>query len=418
MNEENIKNPEKTADENNTENVFADNMTSETVPTETVQEAFIEEVNEKTEIPAEEISAPKDFIDEFAPAAIVIPNYDKEKELKKMEKINLKKKKRDTKKSRKRRRLVKKIVNITCSILLSILLFVVAVTVVSSVIVRINTSQFAVESAIKNYGPERLIVGKIKDHEKLGMNQSAENASMADVLRDNSTIPVTYAFIEQEVDKSTYPEFISGITTDVIGYYVFGTPYKQVEREEIENLIYKNSSKIKTVTGQELTESDCSKLAKYISKASVYREISASELNKQVATDFTGITSVLFSFPVLIGMILALLLVIVLIIVACKNYAYKIIGGAVLIAGLASGIAGFLVKPMYKASTAFVKCIVDAVTAAFNKNALIYGIVVAVVGILVLLIGGVMKDSDSEDYNYDEAEEEYIEEIEQVSTAL
>lgn len=404
MNEESIK---------NSENIEDENIAPETVAEDTVAEEMVEE----TEI-QEESEAPKDFIDEFAPTSIVIPNYDREKELKKAEKINLKKKKRDTKKSRKRRRIIKKIVNITCAVLLTILLFAVAFTVASSVIVRVNTSQFAVESAIKNYGPEKLIIGEIKDHEKLGMNQSAENASMADVLRDNATIPVTYAFIEQEVDKSTYPEFVSGITTDVIGYYVFGTPYKQVEREEIENLIYKNSSKIKTVTGQELTESDCTKLAKYISKAAVCKEISVSELNKQDATDYTPITSVLFSFPVLIGMILALVLVLVLIIVACKGYAYKIIGWAVLASGLASGIVGFVIKPMYTASTAFVQCIVDAVTTAFNKNALIYGIVVTVVGILVLLIGSAMKDKDDDDVYEEDESEEYIEEIEQIADAL
>lgn len=409
MNEESIKNSENVVEENNAENIEA----------ETTQEEIVEDINKAVENEKEGNSAPKDFIDEFAPASIVIPNYDKEKELRKIEKINLKKKQKNSKKSKKRRRLIKKIVDVTCTILLTLLLFVVAASIVSSVIVRINTSGYAVESAIKNYGPERLIVGKVRDYEKLGMNRSAENASMADILRDNAEIPVTYAFIEQEVNKSTYPEFISGIASDIIGYYLLGTPYRQVEKVEIENLIYKNSSRIKTVTGQELNESDCNKLANYISKASVYKEISVSALGKQRAAEYTTITSVLFSFTLLIGLILAFALITALIIIVCKKHAYKIIGWTILVAGVVSGIAGFLIKPMYTASTAFVQCIVDAVTAYFNTNALIYGIVVAVIGILVLLIGSAIKDNDSgEDDYYDVEDKEYIEEAEQVSTAL
>ena len=118
-------------------------------------------------------------------------------------------------------------------------------------------------------------------------------------------------------------------------------------------------------------------------------------------------------------MILALVLVIVLVIVVCKGYAYKIIGWSVFVAGLVSGVAGFLAKPMYKASTAFVQCIVDAVTDSFNKNSLIYGIVVVVAGILILLIGSAMKDNDTDDDTYEEDEaEEYTEEVEQLPTSL
>ena len=71
---------------------------------------------------AEPQEAPADFIEEFAPAAIVIPNYNKEKELKKMEKASLKKKKRKKKKNLKRIRLIKKIISVICAILLFILL--------------------------------------------------------------------------------------------------------------------------------------------------------------------------------------------------------------------------------------------------------------------------------------------------------
>ena len=426
MNEENIRNSE-----------IPENIEENGAATETVDTTYCEGSAEET--------VQKDFIDEFAPADIVIPNYNKEKELKKMKKASIRKKKNASQESVRRRNIITKVVSIACAILLTVLLVTVSTAVLSSVIVRVNTSEFAVKKAIKDYGPERLIVGDIKNYEKLGMNQSAENASMADVLRDNAVNPVTYADIKDEINdpKSTYPEFIAGVATDIIKYCVFDETYTQVTEEDIAGVIYKNSSKILAATGQELTESDCKKIAKNIVNSKEYKELLLDEIDSKKAKMDTDLYSVIFSFPVLVGLILAFALLIILIIIACKGYAYKIIGWSIAVAGLVSGVAGFVFKPDFNASTAFVTCVVDAFTAAFNKNSLIYGIVVIASGILVVIAGNAMKDNDfddedeyDEDDEYDEyqeffeeeydeeydeeyePEDDYIEEIEQVSTAL
>ena len=419
------------ATEDDAGNVSEDNATSE----ETVKKEE-EEISEDTskEETTEEAAASdgnasqSDFIDEFAPASIVIPNYNKEKELKKMERANLKKKKSNTKKNIKRRRLIKKIVGVVCAVLISLFLLISTTAMVSSVIVRVNTADFAIKGAIMDYGPERMIIGRIENPEELGMNKSHDSASVADVLRDNATISVTYSIIEDAVRESTYSQFISGVANDIVGYYVLGAPYKQVAQEEIANMLDKDSSKIKIVTGQELTDQENNIIAERIVKSKIYKEISEEELKKQEAAERTGLTSILFSLPVLIGFILAFMVAIVLVVMVCRGYAYKIIGWVLVLSGAISGIAGALVKPMYKASTEFVGCIVDAIVTSFHRNSLIYGAVVVAVGFLVLLAGGAIKDSeyDEEDDNYEgeyedsdkEYEnEEYIEEIEQVSTA-
>ena len=56
--------------------------------------------------------------------------------------------------------------------------------------------------------------------------------------------------------------------------------------------------------------------------------------------------------------------------------------------------------------------VVNAITTTFNQSALIYGAISLLVGVLVILIGKAMND----DEEYDK-EDDYIDEIEQVSTA-
>ena len=71
MNEENIKNEENITDENNVENILPDN------PVEVSSEELAKDESVEADVESEiqeEVSAPKDFIDEFAPASIVIPN--------------------------------------------------------------------------------------------------------------------------------------------------------------------------------------------------------------------------------------------------------------------------------------------------------------------------------------------------------
>lgn len=357
-------------------------------------------------------TAQEEFISEFAPEPIKIPKYNKEKEMRKVEKANEKNRKRKTKKSKKRRRLLRKIVFVTRSILLFVLLVTVVSLTVSSLLVKMNTSQYSVKSAIRSSSPETFVVGKIKNPSKINLKTSSQHAAVADVLRDNSLIIVTYADIKQAVLKSTYPDFVANVAHDIINYYIYGHAYEGVTGKDISESVLENVSYIKLVTGVELGESACNDIGKYAAKSKAVKELSQENLAAQPAAAYTHITSVMFSTMVLVCLVIALMLLMVLTVIGCRGFAHKMIGWAAIVSGLLTGVAGFLFKPMFKPGSEFVKCVVNAITTTFNQSALIYGAISLLVGVLVILIGKAMND----DEEYDE-EDDYIDEIEQVSTA-
>lgn len=381
------------------------NADNENMQTSAENEIVTTEVKNETENEKNE----REFISEFAPEPIQIPKYDKEKELKKHEKANEKIKKRNTKKSRKRRKLLRKIVFVIRTVILFVVLSSLLCATLSSLVVKMNTSQYSIESAIRTHSPESFVVGKIKNPSKINLKKSSPRASVADVIRDNSLITVTYADIEQAVRKSSYPDFVADAAHDIISFYVYGKDFKEITAKDISQVLLKNVSYIKLVTGVELGESACNDIAKYAVKSSSIKEISPEKLKNQPAAKYTYITSVLFSTMVLICLVIALMLFLVLTVVACNGFAHKMIGWACMLCGVGVGVAGFLFKPLLKASSDFVQCVIDAITKSFNQSSLIYGGVVFLAGILVMLIGHAMADDEYEE----EPDDEYIEEIEE-----
>lgn len=364
----------------------------------------------------EKVEAKKDmeseFISEFAPEPIKIPKYNKEKEMAKVKKAKEKKKKRNSKKSRRRRKLLRRIVLIVRNVILFAVLFAVLTSTLSVLLVKMNTSEYSVESAIRTSEPEAFIVGRIKNPAKLNIKESSPRASVTDIVRDNSMISVTYADIKQAISKSTYPEFLSDVAHDIIGYYVYDTPVKELKAKDISSVMLENVSYIKLVTGTELGESACDAFGEYIIKSKVFKEITPDRLQSQKAAALTPITSVAFSMVALICLVVAFMLLLVITIISCSRFAHKMVGWATILSGITVGVLGFLFKPMFSASSEFVKCVLEALTANFNKTSLIFGAIVMAVGLIVILIGRAMNDEDD-----DEEEEEYIDEIEQVSTA-
>jgi len=188
-------------------------------------------VEEKEEVVTEgkdsenisENNSQDEFISEFAPEPIKIPKYNKEKEMKKAEKADEKSRNRKSKKAKKRRRILIKIITVIRNILLFVLLLSVIFATVSSLLVKMSSSKYSVESAIRTNSPETFVVGKIKNPSKINLKISSPKASVADVLRDNSMIVVTYADIERAVSKSSYPKFVAEIAHDIISHYIYGT---------------------------------------------------------------------------------------------------------------------------------------------------------------------------------------------------
>ena len=244
------------------EEVITDNVEAEET---TVQEENLEEVE-------------KEIMEEFAPKPIDIPNYNKEKEQLKRAKVKKKQKVKNSKKNKKRRKIIRKIVTVVSAVLLFLLLVVLGTATVASLTIRVNTTEFALEDAIRNSRPESYIIGNIGEElrEELILAESSERAGLADIIKDNSksTVKTTYAEIEKEVRTSTYPAFLAGITSRVINYYLYGGEYVPVTQKEITNVIYKNSSKIDFLTGRKLFENNCNTIARSVMKSKTVKGLS------------------------------------------------------------------------------------------------------------------------------------------------
>ena len=381
------------------------NTENENIQSTVAEETIVAETNNETQIEKNE----REFISEFAPEPIQIPKYNKEKEQKKHEKANEKMKKRNTKKSKKRRKLFRKIIFTIRTVILFVVLSSLFFGVLSSLVVKLNTSQYSVESAIRTSEPEKFTIGKIKNPGKINLKKSSPRASVADVIRDNSLITVTYADIEQAVRKSSYPDFVADAAHDVISFYIYGNDFKDITAKDISQMLLKNVSYIKLVTGVEIGESACSDIAKYALKSTAFKELNQNSLQKQSAAKYTYITSVLFSTMVLICLVIALMLFLVLTVVACNGFAHRMIGWACMLSGIAVGAAGFIFKPAFNVSSEFLQCVTDAIVKSFNQSSLIYGGIVFLAGVLVMLIGHAMADEEYED----DTDDEYIEELEE-----
>ena len=378
---------------------------------EITSEEVVEEIIEETMSAINE-EDDHQIISEFAPAPINIPRYNKEKEQKKAEKEKIKRRKRRSKKSKRRRRILRRVVSCIRNIFLFILLLCVLTASFASLFVKMNTNDTAVEKAIENSSPERYIVGKIEDYEKLNLKESAQKASVADILRDNAIFAITYDDIEKAVMNSSYPEFVAKRTRAVLDYYIYGAEYKEVSGEDISEILLENSSHIRPVTGIELGESACDEFGAYFEKSDAYKDISLSNVNKQQAAEYTYITAVMFSTSILVGLLIAAVLLLILIVIACRGFAHKMIAWTIILAGIIVSALAYLYTPAFSAKSQFVKCVLKAFEKSIDKNALIFGGVTILAGLIIMLIGQAMSD----DYEYED-EDDYIDEIEQVSTA-
>ncbi len=410
--EEKVENRAEETTENKIEEIAEETIQEE--QSETVAEPPVE-TKEPIEAPQpekDEKSTQEEFISEFAPAPIKIPNYNKEREMRKRVKIKEKNKKARSKKSRKRRRLIKKILVVLRSVVLFTLLLVLTTATVSTLYVKMNTSEYSVRKAIRDANPETFVVGEIETPEKMHLRESSKKASIADILRDNSMLLVTYGEIQGAVMRSTYPDFVAGVAHEIMNHYIYGTEYDGVEKKEIEEALLENASYIKTVTDREVGETASAEIAEYMMGSEEFKSLNPYKIANQEASQHTHITSILFSTMSLICFVIALLLFMVLTIMLCKGYAYKLIGWSAVLSGAVCAVLGFFFKPHFVPVGEFVTSVFEAITKSLNQSALVFGGITILVGILIMLVGSALKEEDDDEY-----EEEYIDEIEQVSTA-
>lgn len=345
----------------------------------------------------------EEIISDFAPEPIKIPNYNIEKEQAKHDKNANRDKKRNSAKSKKRRRIIKKIVLALNSVIFFLLLLSVVSATLASVIVKVNTSEYSIEKAIRDNNPENFVIGKIKNVKKLNMKPSAKNATITDILRDNAMGKITYADIVREVKKSSYPEFIAKNAHGVISFLLYGDVYEGVTGTAVEKAMLANAAHIKLVTGMELGESACAEFGNYVRESKAFDDIHPLMLSKLPIAEFTKYTSVIFSLMVLVCLVVALMILMALTVIACGKYASGIIGWPFIISGVAAVVSGFFTKLEFKTSSAFIKCVVEAITNQLTDSMFLFGAVTAIIGILILLIGQLMSSSDDEDV-YVEAE--------------
>ncbi len=358
------------------------------------------------------INVDSEIIDDFTPEPIKIPKYNVEKEQAKHEKVKEKNLKRMSKKSRKRRRAIKKALIIIRTVLLVLLLTAVLSATLTSLLVRMNTSEYSVSSAIRTHNPETFIIGKIKNVKDLNINRSASRATLADILRDNAMNPVTYADIVRNIDKSSYSDFIAENAHGIISFYLHGTPYDGISGDDIANVISDNTSYIKLATGRELGQSACNDFKTYVNKSSALKDISPEALKEKKAAQYTDELSIIFSVIVLAALAVILMILLIVIISSCQGYAHTLIGWCSIVSGIIVAVAGFFFNPGFSTSNLFIKSVYSALLKSFHTSALIYGGIVILVGIIVMLIGRAMKDDyeyeeddDYDDYDYDELED-------------
>lgn len=392
----------------NTENNVNENIDNtnvqETLENEQTPEAPQKSIEEQT----------ADFVSEFAPAPINIPKYNREKEQKKAEKAGNKAKKQVAQKSRKRRAKLKKAIFVARTAGLFILLAAVVTTMVFSLLVKMNTTEHAIETAIRNNNPELFTIGKIKKPDKINLSPSSPRAALADIIRDNSDHVITYDDIAREVKRSNYSHFLATLSHDIIDFYLFGNEYQGVTEENVEALILSASKRIYGLTGRNVGESASKEIAAYIKNSPFFDDLSRGNIMRQTNAEQTQLTSILFSTLTLICLVIAAILLIVLVIVSCKGIAHKIIGWAIIIGGVLTGVAGYFTTSLFNARSELLKDVAEVILNTFNHNAIIWSGLTVVIGIVIMLMGKMISDEDDE---YDEYDENgYIDEIEQVAT--
>ena len=367
---------------------------------ETVADEKIDETTQTSEYTTDEKKETKDereeIISDFAPEPIKIPNYNIEKEKAKHDKNTNRDKKRNSLKSKKRRRIIKKIMTaVNCVVFFVPLLAVISATL-SCVIVKVNTSEYSIEKAIRDNSPENFVVGRIKNVKMLNMKQSAKNATITDILRDNAMGKITYADIVREVKKSSYPEFIAKNAHGVVSFLLYGNMYEGVTGKAVEKAMLENASHIKLVTGMELGENACAEFGEYVNTSSAFDDIKPQNLAKHPFAQYTKYTSVIFSLMVLVCLVVALMILMVLSVIACGKYSAAILGWPFILSGAATVVAGFFTKIEFNTKSAFIECVLDALTNQLTTSMFLFGAIAFIVGILIILIGQVMASNDDD----------------------
>lgn len=378
---------------------------SETEQSEEIDETYVKENSEdallqeteKQETEAENEQESSEFIAEFAPEPMKIPNYNSEKEQKKHHKAREKNIKKINKKKRRSHKLLLKVVMALKCILMFLLLFSVVSLALTSILIRVSTSEYAIENSIRNNHPENFIIGKIENPEKLNLKKSSQHASIADILRDNAMGITTYSDIALAVNKSTYSEFIAKNARGIIANILYGEKYNGIQGKDVSAAIRKNISYIKLVTEIELGESACDEFGEYVDNSHAFDEISPEAISKLHASEYTDITEILLSIMVLACMVIAVMLLVVITAMICPGHAHTVIGWSCMLGGAFVASVGFLVNPSFNVKSAFIRSVYQAILSGFHHSALVYGCAAFAIGFIVFIIGHAMSEPDYEE---------------------
>ena len=178
-------------------------------------------------------------------------------------------------------------------------------------------------------------------------------------------------------------------------------------------MILSASKRIYGLTGRNVGESASKEFAEYIKNSPFFDDLSRENVMRQMNSEETQLTSILFSTVTLICLVVAAILLIILVIVSCKGIAHKIIGWSIIIGGVLTGVAGYFTTALFSARSELLKDVTEVLLNTFNHNAIIWSGITVVIGIVIMLMGKMIID----DEEYDEYDENgYIDEIEQVAT--
>lgn len=371
------------------------------------------EAPEAAEAPAEaqeEYSAAEgtdaSLLSEFAPKPMNIPNVDLEKEKKRQEKRDKnrdrEKKKVEARKNRSKSKKISAGQKIAAGIASFVLFMVMTVTMtglVSSLSVQMATSRYAFHLAVDNMDVAEIAIDS-PDYQALGENfdmvKSSGRAALVDIIRDNSQVQVTYNEIVSSIERSDMESFIETNLKSAADYLLLDKPYTPVTGADIANVVNNSRRLVYSLTGKQLTEEDCAKVAAYFENSGKLEDVSLQNLSAVGLRQYTQYTRHLFSVKILGAILLLNILLIVLLVVLGRKTAHIPIGWAFILSGIAVIAGAILFKPAYVVRSGFLQTVLNNYFNFFTMAVIIIAGIFTVTGACVFLIGNAATDRDDD----------------------
>ncbi|MGN1098554.1 MAG: hypothetical protein ACI4SS_06635 [Clostridia bacterium] len=340
------------------------------------------------------------LLSDFAPKPMNIPNVDLEKEKKKQEKRKQNRskevKKVEARKNRgkKKQSVGRKIAAGVASFLIFIVLTAAMTGFISILSVQTVTSKYAFRMAVRNMDIAEITVGSVSDCERLGMNKCSSKAALVDIIRDNSSVSITYKEIISAIRGSGVEDFLAGEMKAASDHLLLGKDYEAVTGSEIAAVIKDNSTLVRNLTGRILTDEDYTNIAAYFEEYGNMEDISAASIDETWLSQYTQYTKHLMSLKILGAVMLICIMLIVLLCVVGRGSAHVPLGWSFILSGIAVILTSIFFRPSYAVNTRFLQTVLDSYFNFFTTAVIVIAGIFTVIGAFIFLIGNASSDSE------------------------